>query len=120
VNALGRPKLRGMGSATVRRVPPLGASIDFLEAPLAVFGLLLVRGALIAGLARRSFLSLTAAFVIAGFLLGDGGLELLDLDPRSQFVQALAVIALTSSCFATGSRSRRRCSSGRGTSLSAT
>jgi sodium/hydrogen antiporter len=75
-------------------VPPLGASIDFLEAPLAVFGLLLVGGALIAGLARRSFLSLTAAFVIAGFLLGDGGLELLDLDPRSQFVQALAVIAL--------------------------
>jgi sodium/hydrogen antiporter len=94
VNALGRPKLRGMGSATVRRVPPLGAGIDFLEAPLAVFGLLLVGGALIAGLARRSFLSLTAAFVVAGFLLGEGGLDVLDLDPRSQFVQALAVIAL--------------------------
>jgi NhaP-type Na+/H+ or K+/H+ antiporter len=75
-------------------VPPLGAGIDFLEAPLAVFGLLLVGGALIAGLARRSFLSLTAAFVVAGFLLGDGGLEMLDLDPRSGFVQALAVIAL--------------------------
>jgi sodium/hydrogen antiporter len=86
--------LRGMGSATVRLVPPLGAGIDFLEAPLAVFGLLLVGGALIAGLARRSFLSLTAAFVVAGFLLGDGGLEVLDLDPRSGFVQALAVIAL--------------------------
>jgi NhaP-type Na+/H+ or K+/H+ antiporter len=94
VNALERPKLRAMGSATVRLVPPSGAGIDFLEAPLAVFGLLLVGGALIAGLARRSFLSLTAAFVVAGFLLGDGGLEVLDLDPRSGFVQALAVIAL--------------------------
>jgi sodium/hydrogen antiporter len=86
--------LRGMGSATVRLVPPLGAGIDFLEAPLAVFGLLVVGGALIAGLARRSFLSLTAASVVAGFLLGDGGLEVLDLDPRSGSVQALAVIAL--------------------------
>ncbi|HEX2125134.1 MAG TPA: cation:proton antiporter [Thermoleophilaceae bacterium] len=75
-------------------MPPFGAGIDFLEAPLAAFGLLLVGGALVAGLARRSFLSLTAAFVVAGFLLGDGGLEVLDLDPRSGFVQALAVIAL--------------------------
>jgi sodium/hydrogen antiporter len=75
-------------------VPPLAAGVDFLEEPLAVFGLLLVGGALAAGLARRSFLSLTAAFVVAGFLLGRGGLEVIDLDPRSGFVQALAVIAL--------------------------
>jgi sodium/hydrogen antiporter len=75
-------------------VPPLAAGVDFLEEPLAVFGLLLVGGALVSGLARRSFLSLTAAFVVAGFLLGDGGLEILDLDPRSEFVQGLAVIAL--------------------------
>jgi NhaP-type Na+/H+ or K+/H+ antiporter len=75
-------------------VAPLAAGVDFLEEPLAVFGLLLVAGALVSGLARRSFLSLTAAFVVAGFLLGRGGLEVLDLDPRSGFVQALAVIAL--------------------------
>jgi NhaP-type Na+/H+ or K+/H+ antiporter len=75
-------------------VPPPAAAVDFLEAPLAVFGLLLVAGALVAGLARRSFLSLTAAFVVAGFVLGQGGLEVLELDPRSGFVQALAVIAL--------------------------
>jgi sodium/hydrogen antiporter len=75
-------------------VPPLAAGVDFLEEPLAIFGLLLVGGALVSGLARRSFLSLTAAFVVAGFLLGDGGLELLDVDPRSEFVQGLAVIAL--------------------------
>jgi sodium/hydrogen antiporter len=75
-------------------VPPLAAGVDFLEEPLAVFGLLLVGGALVSGLAHRSFLSLTAAFVVAGFLLGDGGLEIIDLDPRSEFVQGLAVIAL--------------------------
>jgi NhaP-type Na+/H+ or K+/H+ antiporter len=75
-------------------VPPPAAYVDFLDEPLAAFGLLLVGGALVAGLARRSFLSLTAAFVVAGFLLGRGGLEVLDLDPRSGFVQGLAVIAL--------------------------
>ena len=73
---------------------PLAAGVEFLESPLTVFGLLLVGGALVAGIARRSFLSLTAAFVAMGFLLGDGGLGVLDLDPTSSFVQGLAVIAL--------------------------
>jgi sodium/hydrogen antiporter len=75
-------------------VPPLAAGVDFLDAPLAVFGVLLVAGALISGLARRSFLSLTAAFVVAGFVLGEGGFEVLELDPTSQFVQGLTVVAL--------------------------
>jgi NhaP-type Na+/H+ or K+/H+ antiporter len=75
-------------------VPPIAAGVDFLQEPLAVFGLLLMAGALVAGLARRSFLSLTAVFVVAGFVLGEGGLEVLDLDPTSGFVQGLAVIAL--------------------------
>jgi sodium/hydrogen antiporter len=75
-------------------VPPLAAGIEFLETPLFVFGLLLAAGALVAGVARRSLLSLTAAFVVAGFILGRGGLEVLDLDPTSDFVQGLAVIAL--------------------------
>ena len=75
-------------------MPPVAAGVDYLEAPLAVFGLLLVGGALVAGIAHRSFLSLTAAFVAAGFLLGDAGLGVLDLDPTSSFVQGLAVIAL--------------------------
>jgi sodium/hydrogen antiporter len=75
-------------------VPPIAAGVQFLEAPLAVFGVLLVGGALISGLARRSFLSLTAAFVVAGFVVGDGGLELVNFDPTSGFVQGLAVVAL--------------------------
>ena len=83
-------------------MPPLAAGVDFLEEPLAVFGLLLVGGALVSGLAHRSFLSLTAAFVVAGFLLGDGGLEIIDLDPRSEFVQGLAVIALILILFRAG------------------
>ena len=81
---------------------PLAAGIDFLEAPLAVFGLLLMGGALVAGIARRSFLSLTAAFVVAGFVLGDGGFGVLDLNPTSDFVQALAVIALVLILFRDG------------------
>ena len=41
----------------------------------AVFGGLLIVGALLSGLARRSMLSLAAVFVLAGFLLGPGGSE---------------------------------------------
>jgi sodium/hydrogen antiporter len=75
------------------RVPPL-ASTSRIDEELLIFGLALVVGALLAGVARRSFLALAAVFVLAGFALGEGGLELLQLDPRSGFVEALAVIAL--------------------------
>ena len=61
---------------------------------LLVFGALLMAGALLSGLVRRSFLSLTALFVLAGFLLGDGGFGVLELDPQSGFVADLAIVAL--------------------------
>src|SRR3954467_3316888 len=64
------------------------------EDVFAVFGVLLVIGALIAGLAHRTFLSLTALFVVAGLVLGRGGLDVLDFDPTSGFVEVLAIIAL--------------------------
>ncbi len=64
------------------------------EVAVAVLGGLLVAGALLSGLAKRSFLSLTALFVVAGFVLGDGGLEVLEFEAESEFVQALAVVAL--------------------------
>jgi NhaP-type Na+/H+ or K+/H+ antiporter len=73
--------------------PLLSTARSFDEA-VAVLGLLLVFGAVVAGLARRSFLSLTAVFVLAGFGLGEGGLEVLEFDPTSGFVEALAVVAL--------------------------
>ena len=59
-----------------------------------VLGVLLMVGALVSGLARRSFLSLTALFVLAGFALGEGGLEVLQFDPESGFVEDLALCAL--------------------------
>jgi sodium/hydrogen antiporter len=83
-------------------VPFTAAAVDFLQEPAAVFGLMLMGGALLAGIARRSFLSLTAGFVVAGFVLGQGGLEVLDLDPGSDFVQGLAVVALVLILFRDG------------------
>jgi NhaP-type Na+/H+ or K+/H+ antiporter len=69
------------------------AVADFDVAAL-IFGGLLVIGALASGIAHRSFLSLTAVFVLAGFLLGDGGFGVLNIDPRSGFVHDLALVAL--------------------------
>ena len=83
-------------------MPPLAAGVEFLEEPVAIFGALLMAGALVSGLAQRSLLSLTAGFVVAGFLLGEGGIGLLDLDPESDFVQGLAVIALVLILFRDG------------------
>src|SRR4051794_27293090 len=59
-----------------------------------VFGSLLIVGALLSGLARRSFLSMAALFVLTGMALGTGGLEVIDLDPESAFVHDLAIVAL--------------------------
>ena len=83
-------------------MPPVAAGVEFLEEPAAVFGAMLVLGALLSGLARRSFLSLAPVFVVAGFVLGQDGFEVLDLDPHSGFVQGLAVIALVLILFRDG------------------
>lgn len=63
---------------------------------------MLMGGALLAGLARRSVLSLASLFVLAGFALGDGGLGLLEFDRRSDFVASLAVVALVVILFRDG------------------
>jgi NhaP-type Na+/H+ or K+/H+ antiporter len=81
---------------------PPPAVADTLNDPLVVLGLLLVGGALVSGLARRSLVSLAAIFVLAGFALGRGGFELLDFDPRSGFVASLAVVALVVILFRDG------------------
>jgi sodium/hydrogen antiporter len=65
-----------------------------LAVVLLVFGGLLMAGSLLSGIAKRSFLSLAALFVIAGFVLGEGGLEVLDFRARSEFVHDLAIVAL--------------------------
>jgi NhaP-type Na+/H+ or K+/H+ antiporter len=72
------------------------------QATVAILGALLILGALVSGLAQRSFLSLTALFVLAGFLLGDGGLGWIDFRARSSFVEDLAFSALTVILFRDG------------------
>jgi NhaP-type Na+/H+ or K+/H+ antiporter len=59
-----------------------------------VLGALLVAGALVSALAKRSFLSLTAVFVLVGFVLGPGAFGVLTFDARSGFVRDLATVAL--------------------------
>jgi sodium/hydrogen antiporter len=77
------------------QIPWLTAAVSHrFEVSALILGVLLVLGALISGLARRTFVSLTAVFVIAGFILGDGGFGVLHLDPRSPFVSELATVAL--------------------------
>jgi NhaP-type Na+/H+ or K+/H+ antiporter len=73
-----------------------------VDVPLLVFGGLLMLGALLSGLAHRSFLSLVALFVLAGFVLGEGGTEVLELDPQSGFVSTLAIVALVVILFRDG------------------
>jgi sodium/hydrogen antiporter len=68
--------------------------MDQFEVAALVFGALLIVGALASGLAHRSFLSLIAVFVVAGFVLGDGGLGVLEFDAESGFVVQLATVAL--------------------------
>jgi NhaP-type Na+/H+ or K+/H+ antiporter len=73
-------------------VVPAAAS-DF-QVSLLVLGGMLLAGALVSGLAGRSFLSLTALFVLAGFVLGEGGIGVLHFHARSEFVGDLATVAL--------------------------
>jgi len=72
------------------------------ETALTVLGALLVFGALVSGIARRSILSLTAIFVLVGGVLGQGGLEVLRFDPTSGFLSALATVALVVILFRDG------------------
>jgi NhaP-type Na+/H+ or K+/H+ antiporter len=68
-------------------------SLRFEHSALAL-GVLLVVGALLSGLARRSVISLAAVFVVVGFALGDGVTGALHYDARSGFVSELATVAL--------------------------
>jgi NhaP-type Na+/H+ or K+/H+ antiporter len=68
--------------------------VPTFQATAAALGGLLIVGALASGVAQRSFLSLTALFVLAGFVLGAGGFGWIDFTARSGFVQDLAYAAL--------------------------
>ena len=76
------------------QLPPLAVAGGDFDSSVLVLGGLLVAGALVSGLVHRSFLSLTALFVLAGFALGEGGVGVLSFDAGSEFVGHLAVVAL--------------------------
>jgi NhaP-type Na+/H+ or K+/H+ antiporter len=72
------------------------------ETALTVLGALLVFGALVSGIARRSVLSLTAVFVLVGVVLGQGGFDVLEFSATSGFVSVLATVALVVILFRDG------------------
>jgi NhaP-type Na+/H+ or K+/H+ antiporter len=80
-------------TATDLSILAVGPSHEFEHVAVA-FGGLLVLGALVSGLARRSFLAVAPIFVLLGFALGDGGVGFLELGATSQFVTILATVAL--------------------------
>jgi sodium/hydrogen antiporter len=69
-------------------------AVTSFQTAAAVLGGLLVIGSLLSGLAKRSILSLTAVFVVAGFLLGEGALHVVDFRASSGLVDDLATTAL--------------------------
>ncbi|HEV7460219.1 MAG TPA: cation:proton antiporter [Solirubrobacteraceae bacterium] len=83
-----------MLESTVQFVTPAASLTGQFDETALVIGALLVAGALLAGIAHRSFLSMTAVFVLVGFVLGQGGLGVLEFNTRSTFVDDLAVVAL--------------------------
>jgi NhaP-type Na+/H+ or K+/H+ antiporter len=68
--------------------------VSSFDTTALVFGALLIVGALGSGLVHRSFLSMTALFVVAGFVLGDAGFGVLEFPAESGFVEDLATVAL--------------------------
>ncbi len=67
---------------------------EHFDVAVLLLGALLVLGSLVSGLVHRTFLSLTALFVLVGFALGAGGLGVLHFHARSGFTAELATVAL--------------------------
>jgi len=70
-----------------------GVPVAFSHTVLVLGGLLMF-GALVSGVAKRSFLALTPVFVLAGFILGDGGFGVLEFSAQSELVTIVATVAL--------------------------
>lgn len=83
-------------------IPLAAGAPEAFGVALLVLGGLLMFGALISGIVHRSFLSLTVVFVVAGFVLGRGGLDVLHFAPRGPFVAELATLALVVILFRDG------------------
>ena len=71
---------------------------------LLAFSAVLLLAVLISGLAHRSVLSTAVLFLLAGFVLGDGVLGVVDLRPGDELVSGFAELALFSVLFTDGQR----------------
>ncbi|MEV6715236.1 cation:proton antiporter [Lentzea sp. NPDC051208] len=68
------------------------------------FGLVLLVSVSLSGLAARTILSTALMFLVAGALIGQGGLGLVDIPSNSGFVTVLADLALFTVLFTDGQR----------------
>ncbi len=69
-----------------------------------VFGAVLLVASAISGLARRSILSTAVLFLVAGFVAGRGGFDVLRIQPTDRAVALLAEVALFTVLFTDGMR----------------
>lgn len=68
------------------------------------FGVVLLISVSLSGLAARTILSTSLLFLLAGALIGPGGLALVEIDPRGPLIAAVADIALFTVLFTDGQR----------------
>jgi NhaP-type Na+/H+ or K+/H+ antiporter len=71
---------------------------------ILAFGLVLLVSVSLSGLAARTVLSTSLMFLVAGALLGEGGFDLVEIDPGGDLVATLADIALFTVLFTDGQR----------------
>ena len=75
---------------------------------LLAFAITLLVAGLLSGRAKRTALSTNVLFLVAGFLLGNGGLRLIALRPDYPLLRTVAELALFSVLFSDGMRSPLR------------
>jgi sodium/hydrogen antiporter len=69
---------------------------------LLVFAVVLIVGIAISGVAHRTVLSTTVLFLVAGFVLGNGMLGIVPLNPEDESVTTIAELALFTVLFTDG------------------
>jgi sodium/hydrogen antiporter len=75
---------------------------------IALYGAALLAAVLVSGVAARTVLSTALLFLLAGAIVGDGGLGLVSLDPQDPIETQLADLALFSVLFTDGMRAGMR------------
>jgi hypothetical protein len=73
---------------------------------ILAFGVVLLISVSLSGVAARTILSTASLFLLAGALIGQGGLGLVEIGPRDPLVTVLADLALFTVLFTDGQRAR--------------